>query len=122
MSFMTDALTRSSVRDQGANRRAAPEPAPRRTVDQAALGDRPLTRITIVALTAALLAGCAENRPAIDHLPGGRVVGDAERVSVAGPRWDALPFAVAHCARFGRSAQFDRAEGERSVFRCVARP
>lgn len=71
---------------------------------------------------AAALAGCATDRPAIDRLPGGRVVGGAERVSVEGPRWDALPLAVAHCARFGRSAEFDHAEAGRSVFRCVAKP
>jgi hypothetical protein len=79
-------------------------------------------RRLIVAVLGLMLTGCATDRPAIDRLPGGRVLGDAERVSVEGPRWDALPFAVAHCARFGRSAEYDRTEGGRSEFRCVAKP
>lgn len=67
----------------------------------------------------ALLAGCASSPALVDDLPNGRVRGDATHVSVLGGRWEALPLAVAHCARFGLSAQFSKLEGDRSVFRCV---
>ena len=72
-----------------------------------------------------LLTGCASNVSFSDRLAGpDRVRGDAEQVTVTGlgSRIEALPLAVGHCARFGRSAQFDRrAEGGGAyVFRCVA--
>ena len=76
-----------------------------------------------VALALVLLAGCASDQPpVVDRLAGARVRGDADRVSVLGGRLDALPLAVLHCARYGRSAQFDRTEGDRSVFRCLIKP
>lgn len=71
-----------------------------------------------------LLTGCATDVSLSDRLAGrDRVVGDTDRVTVndMGSRVEALPLAVGHCAKFGRSAQFDRkAEFEAYVFRCVA--
>jgi hypothetical protein len=68
------------------------------------------------------LAGCADQTPLIDRVSKGRVMGDASQVSVEGGRLDALPLAIAHCARFGRSAQWSHADGDRSVYDCVAHP
>lgn len=80
-------------------------------------------RSVIAALCALVVAGCASggtgSSPLIDHLSDGRVKGDADQVSVAGGRVDALPLAVFHCARYHRAAQFARTEGARSVFNCV---
>ena len=78
--------------------------------------------VGLIALTGGLLAGCADQTPLIDRVSKGKVQGDATQVSVEGSRLDALPLAVAHCARFSRSAQYNRAEGERSVYDCVAHP
>ncbi|MHB8285735.1 MAG: hypothetical protein ACYDD1_13800 [Caulobacteraceae bacterium] len=78
-----------------------------------------LRRLAAAALTATLLAGCASSPALVDNLPNGRVQGDADHVSVQGGRWEALPLAVAHCARYGLSASFDRLDGDRSVFKCV---
>ena len=47
--------------------------------------------------------------------------GDSAQVSIEGGRLDALPLAIAHCARFGRSAQWSHADNDRSVYDCVAR-
>ena len=70
-------------------------------------------------LLAALVAGCA-SAPAADGER--RVIGDANQVSVQGGRLDALPLAIAHCARFGRAAQWGHTDGDRSVYACVANP
>jgi hypothetical protein len=70
-------------------------------------------------VAAALAQGCATSPPLVDKLPGGRVQGDAGHVSVLGARWESLPLAVAHCARFGLSAQFDHMDRDRSIFNCV---
>jgi hypothetical protein len=79
-------------------------------------------RMAIVIGMAATLAACADSPPLVDKISKGRVDGDAARVSVEGGRLDALPLAIAHCARYGRSAQWSHAEGGRSVYDCVARP
>jgi hypothetical protein len=82
----------------------------------------PRTTVALLAaasLATALASACARSPPLVDNLPNGRVQGDAARVSVLGGRWESLPLAVAHCARFGLSAQFDRQDGDRSVFKCV---
>jgi hypothetical protein len=71
------------------------------------------------SLATVLASACAPSPPLVDNLPNGQVQGDAARVSVLGGRWESLPLAVAHCARFGLSAQFDRQDGDRSVFKCV---
>ncbi len=76
-------------------------------------------RWLVLPSLAALIAGCASAPPLVDNLPNGRVRGDANHVSVAGGRWEALPLAVAHCARFGLSAEFERLDGDRAVFKCV---
>lgn len=82
---------------------------------------RTTIRAGLGAMTLALmLSSCADAPPMIDNLPNGRVRGDINEVSVQGGRWEALPLAVAHCARFSRSAQFVRLNGDRAVFRCVA--
>ena len=71
-----------------------------------------------------MLTGCASGVSLSDRIAGSdRVGGDADSVSVRGmgSRVEALPLAVGHCARFGRSAQFDRkARDGAYLFRCVA--
>ena len=73
------------------------------------------------ALIGLVLTGCAGTPP-----PGPasarRVIGDANQVSIAAGRLDALPLAIAHCARYGRSAQWAHMEGARSTYLCVKTP
>ena len=82
-------------------------------------------RLAAVALACLSLAGCAQGGTTSlsDRIAGSsRVHGDADRVSVmqADSRADAFPLAIGHCARFGRSAQYDsRGEGGAYEFRCV---
>lgn len=78
-----------------------------------------LRTLVLSAVGATILSGCASSPALVDDLPNGRVKGDAEHVSVLGGRWEALPLAVAHCARFGTSAEFSRLDGDRAIFRCV---
>lgn len=78
--------------------------------------------VAVLALTGGLLAGCAGQAPLIDRVSRGKVLGDSSQVSVEGGRLDALPLAIAHCARYGRSAQWSHADGDRSVYDCVAHP
>jgi hypothetical protein len=80
-----------------------------------------MRRLAAAALTLGMLTGCAGQTPLIDRVSDGKVVGDAERVSILGGRLDTLPLAVAHCARFGRSAEWSHADGDRAVYTCVAR-
>lgn len=78
---------------------------------------------TIAIAAATLLAGCASNVSFSDRLAGrDRVRGDAEGVRVFGmaSRVDALPLAIGHCAKFGRSAQFVGRVAGGHAFRCVA--
>ncbi len=71
-----------------------------------------------------LLTGCASGESLSDRLAGrDRVRGDADGVAVTGfaSRVEALPLAVGHCAKFGRSAQYDRRDDDGAYrFRCVA--
>ena len=71
-----------------------------------------------------MLTGCATDVSLSDRLAGrDRVSGDADAVTVRGmgTRVEALPLAVGHCSKFGRSAQFDRKGDDGSyTFRCVA--
>lgn len=71
-----------------------------------------------------MLTGCASDVSLSDRLAGrDRVGGDVDGVTVRGmgSRVEALPLAVGHCAKFARSAQFDRkADDGAYVFRCVA--
>lgn len=70
-----------------------------------------------------MLTGCASDVSLSDRLAGrDRVSGDADGVSVRmGSRVEALPLAVGHCAKSGRSAQFDRKTDDGAyLFRCVA--
>ena len=78
-------------------------------------------RWVILLAAAGLLAGCADTSGPPDGAPR-RVQGDADRVSILGGRLDALPLAIGHCARFGKSAQWDHADGDRSVYDCVKNP
>ena len=75
----------------------------------------------LAAVTILLLAGCASDDSLIDALAGQRVDGDAAHVLVRGfdDAASATPFAVMHCSRFKRSAQFDRRTGDALRFRCV---
>ena len=75
----------------------------------------------ILAVMGLTLAGCASQTPLIDRVANGRVQGDAHQVSIEGGRLDALPLAIGHCARYGRSAQWSHAEDGRSIYNCVAR-
>ena len=80
-------------------------------------------RAAAVLAAGALLAGCSSTESLSDRVAGAsRVRGDADAVSVfkADSRADAFPLAIGHCARFGRSAQYDRrGEDGAYVFRCV---
>ena len=71
-----------------------------------------------------MLTGCASGVSLSDRLAGpDRVSGDADGVTVRGmgSRVEALPLAVGHCAKWSRSAQFDRkADDGAYMFRCVA--
>ena len=75
-----------------------------------------------VCASLAVLTGCSGQTPLIDKVSDGRVQGDAEHVSIAGGRLETLPLAVAHCARYGRSARWAHADGDRSIYDCVANP
>jgi hypothetical protein len=71
-------------------------------------------RYLVVSL-ALLVGGCALAAMT------GRVRGDDHRVDVqATSALDALPLAASHCARFKRSAQYDRKASEDQYrYRCV---
>ncbi len=75
----------------------------------------------LIASFAMLIAGCANSPPLVDRVSRGKVEGDIHHVSIAEGRVDALPLAVFHCAKYGRSAQWSHAEGDRSVYNCVTR-
>ena len=82
------------------------------------------TGLIVAALLASpLLAACADGGASFsDRLAGSsRVKGDGETVRVfqADSRADAFPLAIGHCARFGRSAQYDSRGDGAYVFRCV---
>ncbi|MBI1684055.1 hypothetical protein [Caulobacter hibisci] len=65
-----------------------------------------------------LLAACASP---MQILTRDRMRGDADGVTVmAMAPGDALPLAVAHCARFKKAASFARRQGGDAVFRCSA--
>ncbi len=81
-----------------------------------------LRGLALLAGTAVLLTACADQPPLVDRVSKGQVQGDASRVSIQGGRLDALPLAVIHCARYGRSAQWSHTDGDRSVYDCVAKP
>ncbi len=81
-----------------------------------------MRRVGLLALTAVAIAGCANSPPLVDRVSDGRVQGDASRVSIEGGRLNALPLAIAHCARYGRAAQWGHPDGDRSVYTCVVRP
>ena len=81
-----------------------------------------LRSVLLLAGAAVALAACADQPPLVDRVSKGQVQGDASRVSILGGRLDALPLAVIHCARYGRSAQWSHADGDRSVYDCVAKP
>ncbi len=81
-----------------------------------------LRGVALLMGAAIALAGCANQTPLVDRFSKGQVQGDASQVSIQGGRIDALPLAVIHCARYGRSAQWSHADGDRSVYDCVAKP
>lgn len=81
-----------------------------------------MRKLAVLALCGVMLAGCADQPPLIDRVSRGKVEGDSSQVSIAGGRLDALPLAIAHCARFGRSAEWSHSDGDRSVYSCVAHP
>ena len=79
-------------------------------------------RLAMLVVTSLVLAGCANQPPLVDRVSKGQVQGDRSQVSIQGGRVDALPLAVLHCARYGRSAQWSHTDGDRSVYDCVAKP
>lgn len=83
---------------------------------------RPLC-LAAAVLASLALAACADGDVSLSDRVAGRsrVQGDADgvRVMQADSRADAFPLAIGHCARFGRSAQFDRQAEGAYVFRCV---
>ena len=81
-----------------------------------------LRSVALLVTSTVALAGCTGQPPLVDRVSKGQVQGDAGRVSIQGGRIDALPLAVIHCARYGRSAQWSHSDGDRSVYDCVARP
>ena len=80
-----------------------------------------MRRWVLLGVAATTLAGCADTSGPSGGAPR-RVEGDADQVSILGGRLDALPLAIGHCARFGRSAQWSHADGDRSVYNCVKNP
>ena len=80
-----------------------------------------MRRVGLLVLMAITLSACADQPPLVDRMAKGRVQGDASQVSIEGGRLDALPLAIAHCARYGRSAQWGRSENGRSIYNCVPR-
>ena len=78
-----------------------------------------------IPLAGLLLASCADGGEGlVDRLAGsGRVQGGSDRVVVHGlaSAADALPFAIAHCSHYKKSAQFERREGGDYMYRCTAR-
>ena len=85
------------------------------------MGRKTAMRLGCVVLLGSL-AGCVGQAPLIDRVSDGRVQGDATHVSIQGGRLETLPLAVAHCARYRRSAQWSHADGVRSVYNCVVSP
>lgn len=79
-------------------------------------------RVGLWIVMIALLAGCANSPPLVDRVSRGKVEGDARRVSILGGRLDALPLAILHCAKYGKSAQWSHSDDDRSVYSCVPRP
>jgi hypothetical protein len=79
-------------------------------------------RVALAGLVClALLGGCATSEAVVGRLTGGKVSGGRDEAVVRdmGSQADAFPLAVAHCARFGRKAQFARRRGGAHVFACV---
>ena len=78
-------------------------------------------RIAATLAATAALAGCASASP-IERLLGGHAEGDADGVVVLGLRGlDALPVAVAHCARFKKDAERRGRDPRGASYACVAR-
>ncbi len=71
-----------------------------------------LHKVLLLAGAALTLAACADQPPLVDRVSKGQVQGDAARVSIQGGRIDALPLAVIHCARYGRSARWSHSDGD----------
>jgi hypothetical protein len=76
-------------------------------------------RRALAALASATLGGCAVFGSAVGL--GGRLSGDSEGVVVKGALspLEATPLAVAHCSRFKRAAQYEKATPTGRSFRCV---
>jgi len=71
-----------------------------------------------IALFFSLQAGsCADQLASVS---GSEVVGDADQVTISGKaQGDSLVWAVAHCSRYGRSAQFVARVANGTQYRCV---
>ena len=72
----------------------------------------------ILGLFLSLQAGSCIDRLA--GLSGSEVVGDGDQVTISGKASaDSLVWAVAHCSRYGRSAQFVARVRNGTQYRCV---
>lgn len=78
----------------------------------------------IIAL-ALMVVGCAGNNDAniYGSLFGQNIVGNEAYVTVSNVwnEMDALPLAEKHCGQYGKIARFNRMQGNRAIYDCVAR-
>lgn len=73
-------------------------------------------------LGALALAGCVSPSAEVGRVLDRRVQGDAMHAFVPGYTSDlALPFALAHCNRFGKATRFRRMEAGGALYDCVDR-
>lgn len=82
------------------------------------------TRVVASLALCAALGACASDAggEAVGRLLGGHAQGDADQVTVHGlTGLDALPVAVAHCARHGKDARFVRRAGDGALYACRPR-
>jgi hypothetical protein len=75
----------------------------------------------IIALALALAACADAPEHAVEHVLDRHVEGGPDHAFVPGypNSLDALPFAMAHCSRFGKAARFRRLEHGGALFDCV---
>ena len=77
--------------------------------------------LVLIGLTLALAACADAPQRTLEHVLDKRVEGGPDHAFVPGypNSLDALPFALAHCNRFGKAARFRRLERGGALFDCV---
>jgi hypothetical protein len=115
------ARSRQAACQDEASMRGLPITPGRRSPQGSPVHRRRSGRSLVAAILLGLLAGCSTSGVA-GLLTGGKVRGDAETVLVLDfhDAASALPFAVLHCSRYQRSAQFERRTAKGVRFRCVS--